>query len=90
MNRYPFKATAMLPRIGGSPGSPETVEIVLDRALPQNQRTRFILTDASGSQTIDYDFRAIAPIPATGTLGVIIMALAVLVAAAVIIRRPFG
>lgn len=69
-------------------GGPETVEIVLDRALPANQRTRFTLSDASGTQTIDYDFRAVAPIPTTSTTSVIIMTLALLLSAAVILHRP--
>lgn len=69
-------------------GDPETVEIVLDRALPQNQRTRFILADASSTQTIDYDFRPPPPpIPSVSALGAAIMALALLLSAAVILPK---
>ncbi len=66
----------------------DTVEIVLDRPLPNNQRTRFTFTDAAGTQHIDYDFREpVPPVPTLGTAGALLTASAILLAGLLALRR---
>ena len=65
----------------------KTVEIVLDRALPQNQLTTFTLNDGTSTTDIYYDFRpGPAAIPTVGTSSLLVMLLALVAAAALIMR----
>ncbi len=65
-----------------------TVEIVLDRPIPANERTRFTFTDPAGSQIIDYDFREpVPPVPTVGAAGILVTAGLIGVAGVFALRR---
>ncbi|MBI4719151.1 MAG: hypothetical protein HY763_15225 [Planctomycetes bacterium] len=71
---------------------PETFEVVLDHALPPNERTRFTFTDGSTVNIVEYDYRPPPPpIPAVSGWGIPVMA-ALLTALGCVIaaraRRP--
>ncbi|MBI4719027.1 MAG: hypothetical protein HY763_14570 [Planctomycetes bacterium] len=66
---------------------PETFEVVLDRALPPNERTRFTFTDGSTVNIVEYDYRPPPPpIPAVSGWGIPVMA-ALLTALGCVIAR---
>ena len=64
---------------------PDTVEIVLDRPMPLNETTTFTITDGTATSVIQYTVRI--PVPAASTWGLATMALLLLAAATLVIKR---
>ena len=62
-----------------------TVEIVLDRALPQNELTTFTMSDGQTTNIINYDFRPNA-IPTSSTSGLLTFTIVIVVCAFLIMR----
>jgi len=65
----------------------KTVEIVLDRALPQNQLTAFTLSDGTTTNIINFDFRALGVVPTIGSGGVVATILGLMLAGFLILRN---
>jgi hypothetical protein len=64
----------------------ETVEIVLDRPLPMDERTRFTFNDGVAINVVEYTFIP-PPIPTVSEWGMVIMALLVITTASVCFTR---
>lgn len=64
---------------------PDTVEIVLDRPMPLGETTRFILSDGTITNEVEYTLRI--PIPALSGWGFAVLSLLVLSAGIVLLKR---